>query len=58
MADDPVVAEIHKIRAELLEQYGGLDGYLRHLEDVQRELQSRIVTREPRRPSALARKVS
>lgn len=58
MAADPVVQEIHKIREELLEQYGGLDGYLQHLEELQRQLQSRIVFREPRRPATSTRKVS
>ena len=28
--EDPV-AEVHRIRAELLEEYGGVTGYLKHL---------------------------
>jgi hypothetical protein len=51
MAGDPIVDEIHKIRENLLEQYGGLDGYFEHLKEVQEELKDRVVTREPRRPS-------
>jgi hypothetical protein len=57
MAEDPIVEEIHKIRAELLEQYGGVDGYMKHIDQLQEELRDRIVTRTPR-PPAESRKVS
>ena len=30
--EDPV-AEVHRIRAELLEEYGGIKGYLQHLDE-------------------------
>jgi hypothetical protein len=30
--EDPV-AEVHRIRAELLEEYGGIKGYLKHLDE-------------------------
>ncbi|MCU1350075.1 MAG: hypothetical protein JWO56_3105 [Acidobacteria bacterium] len=49
MSKDPVVEEIHQIRAELLAEHGGMDGYLRHLEQLQLELKDRIVRREPRK---------
>ena len=58
MTDDPIVKEIHKIREELLEQYGGFDGYIKHLEELQEELKDRIVSREPRPPVVPRRKVS
>ena len=58
MTDDPIVREIHKIREELLEQYGGFDGYIKHLEELQEELKDRIVSREPRPPVVPRRKVS
>jgi len=58
MADDPIVEEIHKIREELLEEYGGFDGYVKHLKEVQEELKDRLVTREPRPPITTTRKVS
>ena len=39
-ADDPIVAEVREIRQQLLEKYGGVDGYLRHLrEDAMQRLQ-------------------
>lgn len=51
MIKDPIVEEIHKIREELLAEHGGMDGYLRHVAEVQAELKDRIVRREPRRPA-------
>jgi hypothetical protein len=51
MPEDPIVAEIHKIREELLEQYGGFDGYVEHLKELQQQLKDRLVTREPRPPA-------
>jgi len=32
--DDPIVAEVHAARQHLLEQYGGIEGYLRHVREV------------------------
>lgn len=58
MAEDPIVQEIHKIREDLLNQYGGFDGYMRHLRELQEELKGRIVTRDPRPPATPSRKVS
>lgn len=57
MIEDPIVNEIHKIREELLEQYGGFDGYMKHIEELQQELKDRIVTRQARPPVASTRKV-
>jgi hypothetical protein len=58
MAEDPIVEEIHEIREKLLEQYGGFDGYMKHIEELQEELKDRIVTRDPRPPATTGRKVS
>ena len=58
MADDPIVEEIHKIREKLLEQYGGFDGYMKHIDELQQELKDRLVTRDPRPPVTTSRKVS
>jgi len=58
MIDDPVVEEIHKIREELLEEYGGFDGYFNHLLELQEQLKDRIVHREPRPPAVTHRKIS
>ena len=56
--NDPIVEEIHKIREELLAEYGGMDGYIRHLEDLQLEFKDRIVRREPRKPELTTHKAS
>ena len=58
MAEDPIVEEIHRIREQLLEEYGGFDGYVEHLKVLQEELKDRVVTREPRRPATTERKIS
>jgi hypothetical protein len=58
MANDPVVDEIHRIREELLEEHGGMDGYMRHLEELGIELKDRIVRREPRKPRDTDQKAS
>jgi len=58
MPEDPIVDEIHRIRQELLEEHGGFDGYLQHLQQLQEDLKDRIVTHAPRRPVKSARKVS
>jgi hypothetical protein len=50
MNRDPVVEELHKVRETLLAQHGGIDGYVRHLAELQHELKDRIVHREPRKP--------
>lgn len=58
MAEDPIVEEIHKVREELLEEHGGFDGYLQHLDDLQRQLKDRIVTRDRRPPVTAKRRIS
>jgi len=32
--DDPIVAEVRAARQQLLKQYGGIEGYLRHVREV------------------------
>ena len=58
MVEDPIVEELHKIREELLAQYGGFVGYMKHIEELQQELKGRAVSREPRPPVVPSRKVS
>ena len=31
--DEDPLTEVHRIRAELLEEYGGIEGYLKHLNE-------------------------
>jgi hypothetical protein len=58
MIEDPIVQEIHQIREELLVQYGGFDGYMKHVEELQQQLKDRMVSRQPRPPVTPARKIS
>lgn len=58
MLNDPVVDEIHEIRRKLLEEYGGIDGYLRHIQELQVELKDRLVRRQPRKPAVTNQKAS
>ena len=58
MFEDPIVKEIHEIRENLLKEYGGLDGYMKHIDEVQKELKDRIVPREPRPAVTPSRKAS
>jgi hypothetical protein len=58
MQDDPIIDEIHKIREQLLEEHGGLDGYVAHLQKMQEQMKDRVVSLEPRRPIVTARRIS
>jgi 16S rRNA C967 or C1407 C5-methylase (RsmB/RsmF family) len=48
--EDPIVAEIHQIREELLEKHGGMEGYARHLQQEREKNPERYVRRDPRPP--------
>lgn len=56
--DDPIVEETHRTRTRLLEKYGGSEGYADHLRELETELGDRVVTRKPRTPVKVHRKVS
>jgi hypothetical protein len=58
MPNDPIVDEIHEIRRRLLEEYGGMEGYLRHIKELEVELKDRIVRRPPRKPVITKQKAS
>ena len=58
MIDDPIVEELHKIREAMLEEYGGLDGLVKHLREIQAEMPERVVTLKPRPPVETKRKIS
>lgn len=58
MIEDPIVEELHRIREQMLEEYGGLEGLVKHLREIQEELPGRVVTLEPRRPAEPKRKTS
>jgi hypothetical protein len=58
MSDDPVVDELHRIRESLLQEHGGLDGYVAHLREIQIATKDRVVTRQPRTPAVTKGKIS
>ena len=58
MTKDPIVEEIHEIRRNLLKEYGGMDGYMRHIKELEIELKDRIVRRESRKPVITKQKAS
>ena len=58
MTKDPVVEEIHRVREELLAEHGGMDGYMKHIQQLQAELHDRVVRRQPRKPARVNQKAS
>ena len=58
MPKDPIVEEVHEIRRRLLEEYGGIDGYIRHIKELDLEFKDRVVRREPRKPVMTNQKAS
>jgi hypothetical protein len=32
-ADDPIVAEVHEIRRQLLEKHGGIEGFMQYIRE-------------------------
>jgi len=58
MPEDPIVEELHRIREQMLDEYGGLEGLVKHLREIQAETPERVVRLEPKRPAELKRKTS
>jgi hypothetical protein len=58
MLEDPIVEELHKIREEMLAEYGGLEGLVKHLREVQAEMPERVVKLDPKPPIQVNRKTS
>lgn len=58
MIEDPIVEEIHRTRERLLEEHGGMDGYLEHIRKVQAELPQTVVRLPRRVPIEPPRKTS
>ena len=55
--NDPIVVEVHAARQKLLEQYGGLEGYLRHVRelDAQRHARERDLAEQSEAEEARTR---
>ena len=58
MIEDPIVEELHKIREAMLDEYGGLEGLVEHIREIQAEMPQRVVTLPPRLPVETRRKIS
>ncbi|HEX7154498.1 MAG TPA: hypothetical protein VF618_23635 [Thermoanaerobaculia bacterium] len=58
MVDDPIVEEVHETRERLLEQHGGIAGFLEHIHQLQETMKDRIVRLPPRKPDESVRKIS
>ena len=56
MVEDPIVEELHKIREEMLAEYGGLEGLVKHLHKLQAEMPHRVVKLDPKPPVAAGRR--
>lgn len=54
MIEDPVVEEVHRTRERLLEKHGGMEGFLKHIREVQKQMKDRIVRLEPKRPGGIS----
>jgi len=50
--DDPIVAEVRAARQQLLKQYGGIEGYLRHVREVHAQRLDREREEADRREAA------
>ena len=51
---DPIVEEVHNVRQELLEEYGGMQNYFKHLLEIQEQMKDRIVSHPSRPPVRIA----
>jgi hypothetical protein len=55
MIDDPVVDEIHQVRREIADEFGGdVHAFFEHLRQRERTSPSGVVTLEPNAPEAVA----
>ena len=50
--NDPIVAAVHAARQKLLPQYGGIEGYLRHVREVHSQRLQREREEAERREAA------
>jgi len=58
MINDPIVEEFHKIREAMLDEFGGLEGLVEHVRQIQAAMPDRVVTLPPRPPVMTTRKIS
>jgi hypothetical protein len=55
---DVIVDQVRQVREELIEQYGGIDGYFKHCQDQERARVSRPKSKRTKRAAGSRRKTS
>ena len=56
MRRDVIVDEVRRVRENLVKRYGGLDGWIEHLQAMDRERVRRAKQRTVRKPASNGRK--
>ena len=54
--NDVIVEQVRRVREELIERYGGIDGYFKRCQAQERASQSRSKSRERKRRTVAGRK--
>ena len=52
MTGDPILDEIWRVRAQMVKENGGIEGYLRYIERLDRQHRQRLRTAKRRRQQA------
>lgn len=58
VVNDPIVEEVRRVRKELIQQHGGLDGYLKHLQAMDRRRLSQAKAKRAKKPVKRIRKAA
>lgn len=53
---DPIVDEVRRVREELIDRHGGLDGYIKHLQAMDRERAREAKQRAAKKTASNGRK--
>ena len=53
---DPIVDEVRRVREELIDRYGGLHGYIKHLQAMDRERARKAKQRSVKKLASNGRK--
>jgi hypothetical protein len=54
--EDVIVDEVRRVRAELIQRYGGLEGWIDHLQSMDRARIGKAKPRAAKKPASLAEK--
>lgn len=56
MSEDVIVDEVRRVREELIKRYGGLDGWIEHLQQMDRERARKKKLRTAKKRASIAGK--